>query len=151
MKQSKSGREKSQSPASKNTSAIYKVVPTPNFLKEANKLRQKYPNIGKDFIALAKKLNKDPFTGNDYIFNDLWKVRMAITDKNQGESGGARVIIEVKVIEEQVFVLSVYDKSVREDLTDSEFRRLAKLSRPIPKEKTRPKGKPPRKRPPRRY
>lgn len=46
---------------------------------------------------------------------------MNISDKNRGESGGARVIIEVKVIARKVYVLSVYDKSYLNDLTDKEI------------------------------
>lgn len=36
---------------------------------------------------------------------------MSITDKGQGKSGSARVIIHVKIIEHKVYVLSTYDKS----------------------------------------
>lgn len=49
---------------------------------------------------------------------------MAITDKNKGERAGARVIIEVQVVDKDVYVLSVYDKSVRSDLVKGELEKL---------------------------
>lgn len=80
---------------STSSSTNYKVFTTDIFIKEAKKLKKKYPNIGNDFKELAKELKQDPITGNDPLGQDCYKVRMAITDKNQGKSGGARVIVGV--------------------------------------------------------
>jgi mRNA-degrading endonuclease RelE of RelBE toxin-antitoxin system len=96
----------------------YKVIPTQNFLDEAKKLQKKYPNIKKDFLDLAESLKKDPITGHDHITANCYKVRMAITDKGKGESGGARVIINVEISEREVYILSTYDKSEKETITD---------------------------------
>ena len=46
---------------------------------------------------------------------------MAITSKGKGKSGGARVITCVKVVEENVFLLSIYDKSEKEAMGDNEL------------------------------
>ncbi|RYY89799.1 MAG: hypothetical protein EOO15_05220 [Chitinophagaceae bacterium] len=132
MKQKRSGPDKSKPPLSKPISELYKVIPTPAFLKEASKLQKKYPNIHRDFLELAEKLKIDPTSGNKHITKDLWKVRMMISDKASGESGAARVIIEVKVIDSEVYVLSVYDKSYIEDLTEKELKKLMDADKPTP-------------------
>lgn len=77
-----------------------------------------------DFLSLAEVLKKDPITGNDHISANCYKVRMSITDKNKGESGGARVIINVEVIDKEVYVLSTYDKSDKENITDKFLKRI---------------------------
>lgn len=68
----------------------------------------------------------DPVTGNESLGNELYKVRMAISDKNKGQSGGARVIIQVKIIDRVVYVLDVYDKSDTENKIITELNKLLK-------------------------
>lgn len=104
----------------------YRIIPTDNFLSEAKKLLKKYPNIKADFLDLAKKLQKDPIIGNNFIGDDCYKVRMIITDKCRGQSGGARVIINVQVVEKEVFVLSAYDKADQETIKESVLEKLLK-------------------------
>ncbi len=95
-------------------------------MSEARKLKRKYPNIKNDFFHLSQSLKKDPITGNDYLGKDCYKVRMQISDKNTGESGGARVIIQIKIVDKRVYVLSVYDKSHKGDLLENELDKLLK-------------------------
>ena len=95
MKPTKSTPVKDRLSHSTTSSANYKVIPTDIFISEAKKLAEKYPNIREDFRELQKQLKKDAITGNYSLGQDCYKVRMAISDKNQGESGGGRVIIEV--------------------------------------------------------
>lgn len=64
--------------------------------------------------------------GNDALGKECYKVRMNITDKNVGESGGARIIIQVKIIDKKVYVLSVYDKSEKKDLLENELDKILK-------------------------
>lgn len=133
MKWKKSDPEKLSQSTSNRTSAIYKVIPTQNFLKEAQLLEKKYPNIRKDFLALASRLKMDPFTGNYHVYKDIWKVRLRIADKKKGESGAVRVIIEVLVVNKEIYVLSAYDKGKIEALTDRELKRLLDQQKPTPK------------------
>lgn len=59
----------------------------------------------------------------------MYKVRMPIADKGQGQRGGARVIIEVIVADKEVYVISVYDKSVLENILDKTLDKLLKKRR----------------------
>ena len=52
---------------------------------------------------------------------DCYKVRMAISSKNQGKSGGARVITCVKIVDDTLYLLSIYDKSEQENIPDDEI------------------------------
>lgn len=49
---------------------------------------------------------------------------MAISSKNKGKSGGARVITYVYVAGETVFLLSIYDKGDQEDISNHELKEL---------------------------
>ena len=57
-----------------------------------------------------------------------YKVRMAIASKGKGKSGGSRVITCVKIVEEHVYLLSIYDKSDKESISDKELDELLKLA-----------------------
>ncbi|MDZ7880865.1 MAG: type II toxin-antitoxin system RelE/ParE family toxin [Saprospiraceae bacterium] len=52
---------------------------------------------------------------------DCYKIRMAISSKNKGKSGGARVITCVKIVDDTLYLLSIYDKSEQEDIPDNEI------------------------------
>jgi hypothetical protein len=59
---------------------------------------------------------------------DCYKIRIAITSKNKGKSGGSRVITCVKVLNETVFSLSIYDKSEKENIEDSKLKSLLEFN-----------------------
>lgn len=104
----------------------FKVITTSPFRKEAEKLKKKYPKIKDDFLELADKLKKNPISGNDSLGRNCYKVRMQISDKGNGESGGARVIINVIIEDNQVFILSAYDKSEKDTISEKELDQLIK-------------------------
>jgi len=43
---------------------------------------------------------------------------MAISSKNKGKSGGARVIAWLKITDEIIFLISIYDKSDADTISD---------------------------------
>jgi mRNA-degrading endonuclease RelE of RelBE toxin-antitoxin system len=108
------------------SSKNFKIFPTSIFIKQAKRLAKKYPLIKEDFNGLQKQLKHDPITGNDFMGRDCYKIRMMITGKSSGQSGGARVIIEVKIIDRKVYVLSVYDKADKADIFDNELQKALK-------------------------
>ncbi len=57
------------------------------------------------------------------------KIRISIASKGKGKSGGARIITNFIISEQTVYLLSIYDKSEKENLTDNE---LAALLENIP-------------------
>jgi hypothetical protein len=49
---------------------------------------------------------------------------MAIASKGKGKSGGSRVITFVKISQTTVYLLSIYDKSEKENISDGELKEL---------------------------
>ncbi|MDZ7899415.1 MAG: type II toxin-antitoxin system RelE/ParE family toxin [Arcicella sp.] len=86
---------------------------------------KKYPSIKQDVLDLAAELIIDPTQGEP-LGKDCYKIRMAISSKNKGKSGGSRVITCVKIIDETVILLSIYDKSEQEDIDDKALNKLLK-------------------------
>ena len=73
--------------------------------------------------TLLLSLQENPLQG-DALGASCYKVRMAIAAKNRGKSGGARVITCVKIVGETVYLLTLYDKSDRENFVPGELDRL---------------------------
>lgn len=71
-------------------------------------------------------MQENPHQGAD-LGNGLRKVRMSITSKGKGKSGGARVITFTAIISEddaEILLLTIYDKSEKETITDAELKEL---------------------------
>ena len=101
----------------------YNIELTDNFKKEAKKLIKRYASLRNEIAELGKDLSETPFQGT-HLGNDIYKIRLAIASKNKGKAGGARVIAYVKIIEETVFLLSIYNKGEKDDISDSEIEYL---------------------------
>lgn len=107
---------------------------TKGFKKEAKPLLKKYPSLGQDLRILQNELIENPQKGTS-LGNNTFKIRLKISSKKKGKSGGARVITfteteligqleeinEGKVI---INLISIYDKSETSSLKDSEIRDL---------------------------
>lgn len=105
----------------------FEIIPTPVFEKELKQLARKYPSLKTDLCKLFSKLTTDPITGTP-LGNNCYKIRLAITFKKQGKSGGARVITYLKVKDNMVFLIAIYDKSDLTSLvTNDLIKRLKKL------------------------
>ncbi|MGC4037134.1 MAG: type II toxin-antitoxin system RelE/ParE family toxin [Chitinophagaceae bacterium] len=103
----------------------FNIEATPEFLSEAKKLSKKYPSLKKDLFALSEQLLLNPKLGSP-LGKDVFKVRLAISSKGKGKSGGARVITCVKVIDAIIYLISIYDKSVQPDISDKEIKERLK-------------------------
>lgn len=98
----------------------FSIIVVDAFEKELKHLSKKYPSIKKDLVDLVQQLLSDPKLGIP-IGNDCYKIRMSIASKGKGKSGGARVITHVKVTKQNIYLLSIYDKSEAENITDKEI------------------------------
>ncbi|HEY2581806.1 MAG TPA: type II toxin-antitoxin system RelE/ParE family toxin [Mucilaginibacter sp.] len=103
----------------------YKIELSANFKKEAKKLVKKYPSLKGELAALFCELEENPTRGTS-LGNDVYKIRLAIVSKSRGKSGGARVISFVKVIDEIVYLLSIYKKGDRDSISDGEIEEILK-------------------------
>jgi mRNA-degrading endonuclease RelE of RelBE toxin-antitoxin system len=103
----------------------YSIIPTDNFIREVKYLAKKHRSLKSNLQQLKFKLEENPMLGT-YLGNNVYKIRMAITSKSRGKSGGARIISYILVQEKQIFLISIYDKCEKENITDREIKSFLK-------------------------
>jgi hypothetical protein len=95
------------------------------FDRQAKRLAKKFPSLKKELQSLVSELKDEPTKGTP-IGHNCQKIRLAIASKGQGKSGGGRVIVHVVFKDDSVYLLSIYDKSELENLTEGEILKLIK-------------------------
>jgi hypothetical protein len=95
----------------------------PAFDQRLRALAKRYSSLRSDLQDLSDELADDPRQGTALGMN-CYKVRMRIRSKGKGKSGGARVITCVHVVGEVVWLLTIFDKSDRESISDKELKAL---------------------------
>lgn len=95
------------------------------FNKEFKKLCKKYKSAKSDIITFVENLKTNPIQGIP-IGNECYKIRIAISSKGKGKSGGVRLINNVRVINEKIYLLSIYDKSERDSISNKELEDILK-------------------------
>ncbi len=103
----------------------YSVFPTDKFSKEIKRLIKKYPSLKNEFENLVSILSKNPTTGTP-LGENCYKLRLAIASKNKGKSGGARIITYLVFNDESVFLLTIYDKAEKQNVTEKELKTMIK-------------------------
>lgn len=98
----------------------FNIVVSSSFEREVKTLKKKYPSLKADISHLIDLLQENPILGKS-IGKDCYKIRLAITSKGKGKRGGARVLTCVKVVKHTLFLLSIYDKSDKETISDNEL------------------------------
>ena len=101
----------------------YKVKTIPTFDKQAKRLAKKYNSLKEELGNLIDELLNNPEYGVG-IGQNCYKIRLSIKSKGRGKSGGGRVITHVHIIDEVIFLLSIYDKSEKENLIENELDKL---------------------------
>jgi len=101
----------------------YKVIPTPEFIKNLKVLKKKYKNIKDDVLKLANKLENNPTIGTE-LGNNTYKIRIKNSDNNKGKSAGYRVITYCINKQNEVFLVTIYSKSDKENILDLELKEL---------------------------
>ncbi len=91
---------------------------TSEFDRQAKLLFKKYRSLIDDIRQLKLDLDERPFQG-DALGGNCYKVRMAITSKGKGKSGGARVITCIKIENDTIHLLTIFDKSDIKNISDS--------------------------------
>ena len=102
----------------------FKVRTISSFEREFKRLFKKYPSLKSDLLVLISELELNPFQGMS-LGKDFYKVRLSISSKGKGKSAGARIITCIKVAKGIVYLASIYDKSAKASITDSELKYLA--------------------------
>jgi mRNA-degrading endonuclease RelE of RelBE toxin-antitoxin system len=98
----------------------YKIETTFRFERSVKLLARKYSSLKSDLLRLRNELLQNPFSGTP-LGKDCYKIRLKIASKGKGKSGGGRVITCVKIHNEIIYLLLIYDKSDKESIPDKEL------------------------------
>ena len=107
----------------------YKTKIAATFKREFKRLYKRYPSLEQDVKSLREEILANPTTVGTDLGGGVRKIRMRITSKGRGKSGGARVIsftVIVSVDETEVNLLYIYDKADRASITEAEIEALLK-------------------------
>jgi hypothetical protein len=106
-----------------------------SFKRAAKPLLKKYPSLKSDLLKLEEALRVNPKQGAS-LGHNAYKIRLNISGKAKGKSGGARIIslvetlligqIEIKEEEITVNLITIYDKADTANITDKELKDLIK-------------------------
>jgi hypothetical protein len=95
------------------------------FDRQFKHLFKKYKSLIADLLQLKQDLEDNPFQG-DALGDNCYKVRMAIASKGKGKKGGARVITCIKIEKDTIHLLTIFDKSEIDNISDKYLDSLRK-------------------------
>ena len=96
---------------------------TEPFGRKLKRLAKRYKSLAQDLTKVIEKLSENPKMGTP-IGKDCFKIRIAVTSKSRGKSGGVRLITYVRIIHNSVYLMDIYDKSEQPTITDKELKML---------------------------
>lgn len=102
-----------------------RVVASPHFNRIFKRLRKKYRRIETDLKPLITQLEHGETPGDQIqrVKFTVYKVRLPSSDAQRGKSGGYRVIYYLKT-SDFIFLVDIYPKSERDDISTDDLRRL---------------------------
>ena len=89
-------------------------------------MAKKYRHIKRDLRGLLDVLAENPFAGDAIpgFAHEVWKIRLASSDMQSGKRSGYRVIYAINQETELCYLLFMYAKPERGDVTASEIEAL---------------------------
>lgn len=105
----------------------YKIFVTNSFKRQVKRLAKKYPSLKSDLSRAMDSIAENPIQGKS-LGKDCFKIRMAISSKGKGKSGGSRLISCVKIVNESVYLLAIYDKTEKDSISDNELIELLQIA-----------------------
>ncbi|MDO8367107.1 MAG: type II toxin-antitoxin system RelE/ParE family toxin [Saprospiraceae bacterium] len=103
------------------------IVVAPTFERDLKRLVKKYPSLRSEFPDLVESLMEDPLQGIP-LGKDCFKIRLRIASKGRGKSGGGRVITCVKILDDKVYLLTLYDKSEQSSIDEQRLDALLEIA-----------------------
>ena len=95
------------------------------FRQDFKALSKKYPSLESDIEDLIEALLDNPTMGES-LGKNRYKVRLKIKSKGKGKSGGGRVITCVEIQNDEMYLLTMYDKSDIDNVNDAFLDNLVK-------------------------
>ena len=99
------------------------VVEQELYLKAYKKLSKQYRHLQTDIDNFLDSIHSKEDLGIE-LKSNIFKVRIKNSDKNKGKSAGYRLISYLAMIDNELHLLYIYDKSKLENLTEKEIDNL---------------------------
>lgn len=96
------------------------ILETEKFSKSVKKLKKRFRHIEDDCVQFIEHIEYEEDLGT-YLGDGVYKARIANSDKKSGKSSGYRLITYLKLIDNELYLLFIYDKSDFENLSESEI------------------------------
>ena len=90
------------------------------YTKSFKKLSKHYKNIQEDINNFLESISTKDDLGIE-LKSNIFKVRIANSDKNKGKSAGYRLISYLTLIGNELHLLYIYDKSNLVNITEKEI------------------------------
>ena len=106
----------------------FEIQTTSYFDTEAKRLAKRHRSFIDDLLAFRDSLLDDPYQGVE-LSPGVRKVRLSVSSKGRGKSGGVRVITFTYVVDEEkgvVILLLIYDKSDASNIKPNIVRQILK-------------------------
>ena len=95
------------------------------FKREAKRLIKKYPSLLDEIQQVEKDLLNDPHHGES-IGGGFYKIRVPIASKGVGKRGGARIVTYVQIVDDVIYLVSIYDKKELSNIEDATMKTFLK-------------------------
>lgn len=96
---------------------------TETFNKAVKKLKKKFRNIEKDCQLFIDSIKNDEDLGV-HLGEGIYRTRIANSDKNSGKSSGYRLISYLKIIDNELYLMFIYDKSEFANISEADLDQL---------------------------
>lgn len=96
---------------------------TPEFKRQYKRLAKKYASLKADMQELLDELAGNPLKGTS-LGKNAYKIRLSVGSKNKEKSGGVRVITYLVSADNELYLLTVFDKSEQASVSSKTLRQL---------------------------
>lgn len=107
----------------KNYKLAYQIKYLNRFATQLKKLAKKYVSIPEDYSRFLSEVSEHPATETE-LFANCYKIPIHVSRKNNSKRSGTRVITYIFIAKENVYLLTIYDKSDQENISKQELRKL---------------------------
>ncbi len=99
------------------------IKDTDAFNKAVKALKKRFRNIEQDWLDFVNSIKTDEDLGV-CLGDGIYKTRIANSDKHSGKSGGYRLISYLKLVDNELYLIYIYDKSDFENLSENKIDQL---------------------------
>jgi len=105
----------------------FSIKPLDGFKKDFKKLTKKYKKLEDDVKKVILELRENPRSGTALHLN-CYKIRMPNSSTSTGKSGGFRLIYYFIDEKNNLYLLNIYSKTQKENISENELLELLKIN-----------------------